>query len=92
MSYLKGQVVRLRVHFTDPENQDARVQPSSVTVKVQDPAGSESSHTPTFDSSDTSFYYDLTVSSAGTWYYRAEASGSYVAAGEKAITVKASEF
>jgi len=92
MSYSKGQLVRLRVWFTDPENNDVRVQPTTVSIKVKDPNSSTNTYTPTLDASTTSYYYDLAVSTVGTWYYRGESTGGYQAAAEKSFTVLTSQF
>lgn len=89
--YQVGQKVRLRTWFTDPENADSRVAVTA-SIKVQDPAGVDTTYSPTYDSADVSYYYDLVVSAAGTYYYRGEAASPYQAAAERSFIVETSQF
>lgn len=69
--------------------------PTTIVCKYQDPSGNETSVTyPTsiVKSSTGRYYLDIDVDEAGTWYYRWNATGAVVAAGETSFIARATQF
>jgi hypothetical protein len=91
MSYQVGDVVRLRAAFTDLSGVPA--DPTAVTVKIRNPAGTVTTPAAVNDATAVgAFYYDLAVTSSGTWTYRFEGTGAVTAADEATIYVERSAF
>lgn len=89
-AYSIGDKVRLTGTLTDVSSNE--LDPSGgVVVRVKSPAGTIT--TPSVTNSATGVYYsDISVTSAGTWYYRFEATGNGQAAAEESFSVERSEF
>ena len=85
--------VRLSVTFTVSST---ATDPTTVTLKVQDPSGNEATYTYALaqvtrdDTGD--YHYDLTLDEAGAWSYRWEGTGTVTAAYEGELWVKGSRF
>lgn len=97
MSYDKGDLVRIKAEFRDPENGDALVDPTSVTFKVKDPAGTTTTYVygtaaQLVKDSMGKYHVDVNANAQGSWRYRFESTGNYQAAQEGTFTVKAGAF
>lgn len=91
MSYQVGDSVRLRANFTNLAG--VATDPTAVTVRIRSPLGVVTTPAATNDALTVgAFYYDLTVTSAGTWFYRFEGTGAVTAADEDTIQVERSAF
>lgn len=92
--YQIGDILRLQVAFTDAN--DAAVDPTTVTLSVLEPDGTESSYTygaaQVVKSATGTYYYDLSVDQAGRHYYRWSAGGAYVAVDEGSFHISKSAF
>lgn len=90
-----GQKPTLIASFTDEDGIAA--DPTSVTFKVKDPAGTETSYTDA-DSEVTnpatgSWECELpTLDAAGRWYWRVDGTGAVTAANETFFIVDSSQF
>lgn len=77
--YTIGNVVRTKATFTDPNNANAAVDPSVVTVSYMAPGGTITSITypsaGTVRESTGIYHADIPVASWGTWYYDWTATG-----------------
>jgi hypothetical protein len=92
-SYVKGQLVRCRGSYTDESG--VAVDPTTVTAKVQTPSGTITTYTyPATVVKDSTGHYhvDVSVTTAGLWYYRFESTGMYQAAGEAHFDVSTGVF
>jgi len=92
-TYDKSDSVRVQATFSvDSVNTD----PSTITLKVKNPAGTTSTYTyagGTITRSAAGIYYkDITIDDDGMWYYRFEGTGAVVAASEHSFKVRTSEF
>ena len=87
----RGQSVRLQGEFVDINGDPAA--PTSVTLTLETPTGTESSLTPLQNPSTGIYYYDYTVGEtasvapAGDWYYRFRGTGALVTANVGVFTV-----
>lgn len=85
--------IRLSVAFTVS---DVNTDPTTVTLKVQEPDGTETPYTYTLAEVTKSavgvYYKDIIVDSSGAWFYRWEGTGTVVAATEEYFHVRTSEF
>jgi hypothetical protein len=91
--YDVGDLVRCSVLFRDIAG--APADPTTVVFKHETPAAVETTVTyPTGIVKVTtgSYYYDLTITEAGTWSIRWNATGAVVAAGEKELVVAPTVF
>lgn len=92
--YQVGDQLRLQVAFTDASS--VAVDPTTITLSVINPAGTSTDYTygaaQVLKSSTGVYYYDLTVSSSGRWFFRWVAGGAYIAADEGSFTVAKSAF
>lgn len=92
-AYAVGQQVRLTVTFTVSA---AATDPTTVTLKVKDPAGTITTYTyagSTITKSGTGVYYkDLALSSSGTWYYGFTGTGTCAAASEGKVFAKPTDL
>jgi hypothetical protein len=71
--------------------------PSTVTLKIRTPSGTESSHVYGTDvnvikDSTGKYHYVLTLDAKGDWYQRWIGTGAVVTAGEKVLRVQRSSF
>lgn len=93
-TFALGQDVRVTAVFTDPDNDDAAVDPDVVKLSFKDPA--ETVTTWTYDS-DTELVRDsagnyhalIDADAAGIWYYRWWSTGDGKAAKEGTFRVEA---
>lgn len=92
-AYEQGETVRITGTFSVS---GVNTDPTTVTLKVQNPAGTETSYTyaaSEVTKSATGVYYkDVTLSTSGVWYYRWIGTGTVVSADEDYLFVKPSEF
>lgn len=86
---LIGTELPLRATFTDLITGQL-VDPSTIVLKVKDPTGTVTDYTPTRQSLGV-WSYNYLFSVAGVYFYRFEASGNFVAVGEKSLMVAASQ-
>lgn len=99
---ITGQVVGLASAWIHPHHiREAfweRTDPTTVTLRVKGPSGATDSYLYATASSpvtqDTQGIYskDLSISSAGTYYYRWEGTGAAQTAGEGQFSVRPSQF
>lgn len=75
--YDEGDVARISNTFYNFSN--VATNPTSVVLRVLDPAGTTTTPSPTSDGSGV-YHYDLTLNLPGKWYYRWEGTGTLVAA------------
>lgn len=88
-SYFIGQAVELRVEFRDAD--DALADPTTVTAKVRDPAGTVTALSHSHD--DTGLYSaSVTVDAPGVWWYRFAGTGDVIAAAEAEFEVAHTRF
>jgi len=92
-SYDIDQSVRLWAVF---EVDGVLTDPTTITVKVQDPSGNEATYTyagGTVTRHSTGLYYkDVLIDESGTWYYKYIGTGSVSAAEERSFSVDTSQF
>jgi hypothetical protein len=92
-TYDKGDLVRLTATFTVSS---AVTDPTTITLKVQDPSGNEATYTYALAQvtkvSTGVYRYDLTIDEAGYWTWRWAGTGTVVAASESYLLVRGSEF
>jgi hypothetical protein len=91
--YDKGDLVRLSAAFTVA---GVATDPTTVTLKVQDPSGNEATYTyalgqVTKDSAGA-YHYDLAIDETGLWTYRWAGTGAVVTAGEANLYARRSAF
>jgi hypothetical protein len=84
--YLKGQTVRITGTFTvSGTNTD----PTTITLKVEDPSGNEASYTYALGEVTKSaagiYYKDVVIDESGYWIYRWEGTGAVAAVDEEMI-------
>lgn len=89
--YVQGQLVRVYMRFKDDDG--ALADPTSVTLKVENPAGTVSTYTYagghiTKESTGV-YFYDIDANQAGRWYYRTVGAGALQAAGQDSFMVTA---
>lgn len=87
--YEVGDLVRTSVQFKDAAG--SLLDPDNVYLKVQNAAGTETSVTPTHDSTGK-YHYDISATAPGRWYYRWYSTGVGQAADEGSFVVKESKF
>jgi hypothetical protein len=90
-----GDLVRFSVAFADLSG--AAADPTSVTVKIKDPAGEEAAYVHGVDAevirdSLGAFHIDLELTAAGPWWQRWEGSGAVTATEEGYVRVRKSAF
>jgi len=88
--YDMGDLVRVTSTWTDPLNGDAAIDPTTVYLAVQEPSGKTITYTYNVDvevvrSSTGVYYSDISLGSAGPWYYRWYSTGTAQAAEETKI-------
>jgi hypothetical protein len=92
-TYDKGDTVRLKAEF---KVSSVLTDPTAVTLKVKDAAGTTSTYTYALaeitKSSVGVYYKDIAITDDGIWYYRFEGTGAVTAAGESQFEVRRSEF
>ena len=86
--------IRLKAQYTTVSG--TLSDPSSVTFKHQDPSSNDTTITlagagVTKDSTGV-YYADLRLDEAGTWYFRAESTGTPATAAEMSFEVITSQF
>ena len=91
-SYVQGQSVRIYLRFKNAQGVPA--DPTTVTLKVETPAGVTTTYTYAgghLTKPETGvYYYDIdTTTAAGVWHYRGIGTGAVVAAGQDKFTVVA---
>lgn len=90
--YVPGQTVVLWSNFVDPTSRNP-VTPSAVKLRILDPTSTETDVTSGFGNAPYQQYnWPVIVDIPGSWSYRWEASGTYVAACEGQFAVSASPF
>lgn len=92
-SYNIGDLLRLKATFTSLTG--TLVDPTTITLKVKNPAGTTTTYTyPTHitKSSTGVYYYDYAVAAAGTHYYNWAGSGAFQAADENSFEIVSTVF
>ena len=96
MAYDKNDTARFSLTVTDPFAADAAVDPTSVVFKTK-----INSTTTTYTygvdeelirTATGSYYIDIALSTAGTWYWHWQTSGTYAGVTEGSVVVTASQF
>lgn len=89
--YLRGQTIRFTAKFYDLT--DTLADPTTITLTVEDPSGTETSYTYSSDVQKTStgiFYYDLTLGNTlGVYNYEWVGTGTVKAINEDSFRVVA---
>lgn len=92
-TYDIGDVARVRSAFTV---EGAATDPTTVTLWIKDPAGTETSYTYALSQltrvSAGVFYRDISCSAAGIWTYRFVGTGACIAAGKSTFRVSSDPF
>jgi hypothetical protein len=91
--YNIGDLLRLRATFKDIDGNVA--DPTTVTLKVKNPASTITTYTypGTISRESTGvYYYDFPVTAAGIHYYNWAGTGAYTAADESSFTVVTTQF
>lgn len=88
--YDKGDRVVLRAYFTD--GLGAPAAPTTIVLRIKNPAGTITVTAPSANPALGTYEYDLDLNAVGDWYYRYEGTGAVVAAGEKRISVRPTQF
>jgi hypothetical protein len=94
-SYPVGQKIRLAAQIKD--NSLAFVDPTVLTVKIQQPDGTETSHVYGVDNnvikdSTGNYHYDFVLNAPGRWPWRFEATGNMSVPFEGVATALPSDF
>jgi hypothetical protein len=93
-AYDEGELVACQVTFTNTAS-GAAVDPTTVTIKVRDPNGTLTTYTYAGDTITKVavgvYKVEVPASIPGTWYYRAESTGSQ-SAKEAQFFVRPSKF
>lgn len=89
-----GDQVRIKATF---RVETVETDPTTVTLKLRTPAGTETSHVYGTDANVIrdglgQYRYDLTLTAAGTYRYRWVGTGAVIAAEESTIVSEASGF
>lgn len=91
--YDKGDLVRVSAAFNIL---GVATDPTTITLKVKNPAGTVSTYTFALGqvtrSGTGAYYKDVSVDSVGLWFYRWEGTGAVVSAGEGYFDAKPTEF
>jgi hypothetical protein len=92
-SYHKGQKVRLSATFTVL---GVNTDPTSITLKVKDPAGTSTTYTYALGQVERSaagvYYMDIMINASGAWHYNFIGTGAVAAADEAHLLGEHSEF
>ena len=92
-TYDIGDAVKLAAAFT---SSSVAADPTTVTLKVKDPSGNESTYTyalgQVIRESVGNYYKIVSLDEAGTWYYRFVGTGAVETAAEGFLYVRESEF
>ena len=92
--YLIGNVIRLRGVWTDPNNSNVPIDPTTVTFRYADPTGNVTAFTyPTNVVKEAVGIYHLDVSAniSGLWWYDAVSTGTAQARMENNFLILASK-
>lgn len=94
-AYENGDAVRVSVDFKNASG--TLTDPTTVTFKFENPAGTETSYVYGVDgqlvkSGTGEYYVDITGNSYGTWLWRFIGTGTVVQVDEGAFFIKKSEF
>jgi len=95
--YLVGNPIRLRAVWTDPNNANAPIDPTTVTVKYADPTGTITTviypSAPIVKESTGIYHIDVLVTVSGKWTYDWIGSGAVAPSrAEKEFVVLQSEI
>lgn len=88
MSYEVGDIARVKVAFTDVNGTPA--DPTSVSITIQLPDNSQALATtlpPIVRTGTGAYYYDVTITQSGTYFYRWAGNGAVMAVGEASFLV-----
>jgi len=83
-----GDAARIDVTFTSLST-GALTNPTTLTLTIQAPDNSQTTPSPTYDSTGK-YHYNLDLTQSGTWLYRWYATGDVQAVNEGSIEVRAS--
>jgi hypothetical protein len=95
-THARGQLVRVRGTFRDPENANAVIDPSVVKLSIKNPAGTVTTYT--YGTGDTivkdstgKYKAEIDANAAGEWHYRWWSTGTAQAAEEGKFQVSEAE-
>lgn len=86
-TYDKGDLVRLQGVFTSSTG--GLINPTSVKLFVEDPAGTVTTYASLTHETDGYYYRDILVASSGLWEYRFTSTGTGQASQEAYFIVRA---
>lgn len=86
-----GSNVRFSGAFTDLIA-GAAADPTTVTCKVKNPAGTEASYTAVTKDAVGQYHYDLTLTTPGAWVVRWVGAGAIIASDEMNVYAQPSKF
>lgn len=89
-SYIQGATVRLKAEFRSPSGTLSN--PTTVTVKVEHPSGSEDTYTDAVLDSTGKYHRDILAPDVGVWRYRWESTGTVQQVGEGEFLISRSAF
>ena len=94
-TYDIGDLVRCQGIFTDAAS--TVTDPAAITFKVKNPSGTTTTYVYGTDAqlvkdSTGTYYVDVSINSAGVWYYRFASTGSGQAAGENYFRARSTYF
>lgn len=92
--YIEGDLIRVTAKF---KVGTVLTDPTTVKVKVKNPAGTITTKTYLTDAevvkdSAGIYHYDITLNASGSWWYRWESTGAAAGAREYRVQVRPSEF
>lgn len=92
--FVRGQLARVTAAFKDAS---VAVDPDTVTFRVRSPAGTVTAYVYGVDADVVrdglgNYHVDLALPTAGAWYWRWEATGTYAAAEEGSLLVTKGHF
>lgn len=87
--YVVGALVRLYAEFRDLDAND--VAPSTITCRVKAPDGTTTTPAVTLDALGR-YHAEVSITAAGTFYYRFEGTGAAQAAEERTFVVAPTAF
>lgn len=104
-TYDLGDVIRLASTFTDPNDGDALIDPTTVAVSVRDPNGDITTYTYDEEASSSSgdglhivihddvgeYHCNIDADIEGQWFYRWFSTGVAQAASEKCFVIRESK-
>ena len=89
-TFFNGATIRFSVEFKNSSG--VLTNPTTVTLKLEDPTGTEQSHTDATQDATGKYHRDVTVTGAGGWAWRWIATGTVQQVDEGVFDVLPSRF